>query len=126
MFNLISLNTKDIEGLAILAVAGVAGWFLYQHMKTSQAASSNNAALAMGAVPNYGGSLANLAMLQQLGLLGSLGMTQSSTVPQTVSSSTVSNTSGGGSQNNPASSAPTAQPATSSTQLGATTQPGTV
>jgi len=109
MFSFVSLDAKSIEPLAILALAGIAGWFLYAHLKAGQAPSITAAGTGdavIAADQTALGQAAQISMLQAL-------FGQSSTAQPAPSLAT------------PTYSAPApATPAPSTSSLGTTTNAG--
>jgi len=65
MFSLFSLEGKSLEPIAILALAGIAGYFLFAHLKAKQAPASAADLTSTGGTP-IAQQIANVAMLQSL------------------------------------------------------------
>jgi predicted negative regulator of RcsB-dependent stress response len=99
VFNLINLSSKDLTGLIILSVVGVAGYIAYRYLGKQQADAAANAVNTLGAAPDYNAG-SQQSLLAELALLtggsvstaadGSLQITGAPTAtPANNSSSTV-------------------------------------
>ena len=68
MFNLINLSSKDLTGLVILSVVGVAGFIAYRYLGKRQADAAANAIDTQGAAPDYSAG-SQQSLLAELALL---------------------------------------------------------
>ena len=90
MLSLFSIDAKQVEPLLIMAVCAIAGYFLWNHLKTSNASAQPSAASQQGADMNsYMQQVEEMSLLQALLGTGS----SSSSTAQTASSATTTQSS---------------------------------
>ena len=91
MLSLFSIDAKQVEPLLIMAVCAIAGYFMWNHLKASNASVQPSAVDQQGADMNsYMQQVEQMSLLQTLLGTGSSG---SSVVAQTASSATTTQSS---------------------------------
>lgn len=89
VLSLVGIDAKQFEPLAVMALAGVAGYFLWQHLNQRQQAQSSS--ITDTSNPALAGGAAALNDLEQLAVLQAL--THTTTASATNNGTTNANTS---------------------------------